>query len=114
MPGNGVPGSHTDPSLPLPPVRKELQAEATVSGSPEAPETNPVKASRWQHDTQGAAWGGRGSWEPLECPLGLSSVFGLIGAQPWAVSIWCWRDAERTSGWIEVISGLRTLGIPVV
>lgn len=38
---------YTDPSLPLPPVRKELQAEATVGGSPEAPGSNMVKASTW-------------------------------------------------------------------
>ncbi|XP_023380045.1 UBX domain-containing protein 6 [Pteropus vampyrus] len=42
---------YTDPSLPLPAVRKELRAEATVSGSPEAPGTNMVPEPKEEGST---------------------------------------------------------------
>lgn len=66
---------HTDPSLPLPPVRKELPAEATVSGSSQSSGTNTVKASTWQHDT---LRGGleQGSWDPAPQVLAYICLIG--------------------------------------
>ena len=49
-------------SLPLPTVRKELRAEATVSGHPEAPGSNTVR-TLWQQRWGPPKWGlGRGTW----------------------------------------------------
>ena len=83
---------HTDlfsVSLPLPTVRKELRAEATVSGNPEAPANNTVK-TLWQQqwDPQRGAWGGGpgGSTCALSCS-------DLIGAQSWAINVCCWGGA---------------------
>ena len=80
---------HTDVfsvSLPLPTVRKELRAEAAVSGDPEAPGSNTVKTLRQQQwDPQSGAWGGGPGG-----PAWALSSSGLIGAQSWAVSICCW------------------------
>ena len=80
---------HTDlfyVSLPLPTVRKELRAEATVSGNPEALANNTVK-TLWQQqwDPQSGAWGG-GPGGPT-CALSCSD---LIGAQSWAINVCCW------------------------